>query len=73
MGESEHWDPNMTNDEWHDAIMARSQHSQLLLAIDYDDRLETDFGDGGGLFVGVPADHFARGEFSQVDGITQSG
>jgi hypothetical protein len=46
---------------------------RLLLQVDHDDRLETDFGDGGGLYIGAPIDDVARGDFSRAEGMTQSG
>jgi hypothetical protein len=55
------------------AIDERAMQWQLLLQIDHDDRLETDFGDGGGLYIGAPSQDVARGDLGRVDGCTQSG
>ena len=71
--EIEDWYSRMSDDEVDEAIMAAAQQWQLLLQIDHDDRLETDFGDGGGLYIGAPAEDAARGDLSRVDGAIQSG
>lgn len=71
--EVEDWYSRMDDDELDNAIIQGAMQWQLLLQIDHDERLETDFGDGGGLYVGVPADDIAQGDFSRVEGVTQSG
>jgi Domain of unknown function (DUF1963) len=72
--EEEDWYGRIAGDDELDhAIVARAMRWQLLLQIDHDDRLKTDFGDGGGLYIGAPAADAARGELSRVDGTTQSG
>jgi len=71
--ELEDWYSRMPDDEVDEAIVAAAQRWQLLLQLDHDDRLETDFGDGGGLYVGAPAEDAARGDMRRVDGAIQSG
>jgi hypothetical protein len=65
--------PGMDLDTHEDLVCERALDWQRLLQVSHDDRLRTDFGDSGGLYIGMPADDIPAGDFSRVDGMTQSG